>query len=209
MNEEQKTKTCPLCAEEILVVAVKCKHCGSDLSQLIASENAGSLRGDLKQQIQTIIQGDEPAKTKKLFFSPNIPGDKFSWARDTYAEKLTDGEDILILGENKSLGFFYSGFVLTDQNMYYYGANETKDTIKGDPRKGIIPLHQIKSLEFKKGELFGHDSFIINGMGSDESDLIPKCFEFGDDERNFLEKLFSGIQATLGNLGGEVQKAQP
>ena len=27
----RETKTCPYCAEEILVAAVKCKHCGSEL----------------------------------------------------------------------------------------------------------------------------------------------------------------------------------
>jgi len=30
MNEE--TENCPYCAEEIMQAAVKCKHCGSDLS---------------------------------------------------------------------------------------------------------------------------------------------------------------------------------
>jgi hypothetical protein len=25
------TKTCPFCAEQVLIAAIKCKHCGSDL----------------------------------------------------------------------------------------------------------------------------------------------------------------------------------
>ena len=31
------TKACPFCAEEILVAAIKCKHCGSDIPQTSAS----------------------------------------------------------------------------------------------------------------------------------------------------------------------------
>lgn len=209
MTEEQKTKPCLFCGEEIMAVAVKCKHCSSDLSQLIAFKNAGALQADLKQQIHSIIRSDKPAKTKTLFFAPDIPADKLLRAREKYAAKLNNDEDILVLGENRSMGFFYSGFVLSDRNIYYYGVNKTKDTITGDPRKGVIPLHQIKSLEFKEGGFLGSDHFVLNGMGPDESDLIPKCFVFGDIERPFLTKLFTSIQSTLGNLGGEVQKAQP
>jgi predicted RNA-binding Zn-ribbon protein involved in translation (DUF1610 family) len=32
VTEEQKTKNCPYCGEKILAVAIKCKHCGSNLS---------------------------------------------------------------------------------------------------------------------------------------------------------------------------------
>lgn len=31
------TKVCPFCAEEILVAATKCKHCGSEVPQILAS----------------------------------------------------------------------------------------------------------------------------------------------------------------------------
>jgi len=33
MEMKRQTKSCPLCGEDILAVAVKCKHCGSTLSE--------------------------------------------------------------------------------------------------------------------------------------------------------------------------------
>lgn len=33
VNNDKPKKDCPLCGEEILAVAIKCKHCGSDLNQ--------------------------------------------------------------------------------------------------------------------------------------------------------------------------------
>lgn len=32
----RETKSCPLCAEEILAAALKCKHCGSDIKAAVA-----------------------------------------------------------------------------------------------------------------------------------------------------------------------------
>lgn len=41
---EPKSKSCPMCGEEILEVAIKCKHCKSDLpaEQPLPSDHAGS-----------------------------------------------------------------------------------------------------------------------------------------------------------------------
>jgi hypothetical protein len=64
-------------------------------------------------------------------------------------------------------------------------------------------------MEFKEGSLLGgYDHFVLNGMGPDESDLIPKYFVIGESEREFMAKVFSSVQRTLENLGAEVQKAQ-
>lgn len=32
VTPHSETKTCPFCAEEVLAAAIKCKHCGSDLT---------------------------------------------------------------------------------------------------------------------------------------------------------------------------------
>ncbi len=42
MTEE--TKKCQYCGETILKIAIKCKHCGSNLSE---SQNSYSLTGDV------------------------------------------------------------------------------------------------------------------------------------------------------------------
>jgi hypothetical protein len=209
MSDQRESRACPYCGEDILSVAIKCKHCGSELSTIITSRIIEVFRRELKQRIEEIILSNKPQKTKKLFFAPEIPVDRLSRAREKYASKLCNNEIVLILGENKSMGFLYSGFVLTDVNLYYYGVNQTQNTLTGDPRKGLIPLHQIKSLEFKEAAFMGRDHFILNGAGPDEYESIPKCFEFGDVERSFLNHLFSGIQDLLVKLAREMSKGQP
>ena len=42
------TKPCPYCGEQILSVAIKCKHCGSDLSASPETKAAGAIKSQFK-----------------------------------------------------------------------------------------------------------------------------------------------------------------
>lgn len=44
MTPAEPTKRCPFCAEEILVAAVKCKHCGTDLTQAVAVRRTTAIK---------------------------------------------------------------------------------------------------------------------------------------------------------------------
>lgn len=57
MSETSSTKKCPFCAEEIKSEAIKCKHCGSDLSQLEKNK---------------VTQAQRPEQTPKTLMKKNI-----------------------------------------------------------------------------------------------------------------------------------------
>lgn len=54
-SQGNKTKACPFCGEEILSVAVKCKHCGSDLNA--KSKTSSSSQPPQKQKTSATAQG--------------------------------------------------------------------------------------------------------------------------------------------------------
>jgi tRNA(Ile2) C34 agmatinyltransferase TiaS len=49
------TKQCPYCAEEIKIEAIKCKHCGSNLSQSGVNENVQNVATD---KVKVVIKSN-------------------------------------------------------------------------------------------------------------------------------------------------------
>jgi len=60
----EATKRCPHCAEEILAAAIKCKHCGSALSQSVHIY--------------------DPIIAPQLRSSPAVPPQKSIWKREAH-----------------------------------------------------------------------------------------------------------------------------
>jgi len=210
MAETTETKACPYCGEEILAVAVKCKHCGSDLSQFVASEAAAGLQVDLSNRIREYIAQNRPASpgswlSGKLYCTPDIPAKKIQVAKNKYAENLSAEEEILALGEDKTFGgaMLTTGLLLTDRALYYYGVDDPKASVMRGARKGFIPLHQIRKIEFKQ-----NSSLEVNGLTSANSTLIPLYFEIGDQGARFMNGLFASLSDLLPELGQNVQRAQ-
>jgi hypothetical protein len=101
-----------------------------------------------------------------------------------YAENLSAEEEILALGEDKTFGgaMLTTGLLLTDRALYYYGVDDPKASVRRGARKGFIPLHQIRKIEFK-----GNSSFEVNGLTSANSSMIPRYFEIRQPGRSVYE----------------------
>jgi hypothetical protein len=54
MEEKKAVKACPFCGEEILAVAIKCKHCGSDIT--VAPGVQGTVKATAKSEVDQKIK---------------------------------------------------------------------------------------------------------------------------------------------------------
>ena len=74
---EQKTKSCPFCGEEILDVAVKCKHCQSMLNDSGEQATPAPVDDDYDpelEQLEASLQANSPSTgtLKNMFLPPLI-----------------------------------------------------------------------------------------------------------------------------------------
>ncbi len=209
-SESVEMKACQFCGEQILRVAQKCKHCGSDLSG--SKANAATTK-DNYEELAKIIRSCSPNSKqigKRLYLLDAITAQAVAKAKSKYAQAISPTERPVILYEFTGLfDLWMCGFVLTDRNFYYFGIDDYKSPRSGS-RLGVIPLGQIRGLFFKEsGLLEGWDHFIVNGMGPEQSRLIPKFFELKDNERELLNQIFVALQPIFDELASGAATANP
>lgn len=196
-----KMKACQFCGEQILKIAKKCKHCGSDLEDHKPEPVSSKAT---YEELAKVIRSHSPNTkqiSKRLFLLDAISPQAVAKAKIKYAQAISPTERPVILYEFTGLfSIWMCGFVLTDRNFYYFGIDDYNSPTKGS-RSGSIPLGQIRGLFFKEsGLLDGWDHFIVNGMGPEQSRLIPKYFELKKNEREFINQLFVALQPRFDEL---------
>jgi hypothetical protein len=78
MTEDLKTKKCPFCAEEILIDAVKCKHCGSMLDGSEPTHSVSVTKMDPFAHYHTNIQGKKKGRLTFVGWLGIVFGDRIA-----------------------------------------------------------------------------------------------------------------------------------
>jgi hypothetical protein len=73
-TQQEPTKRCPLCGEQILVIAIKCKHCGSMLSQVEPSSASTPSQPAPVVAAHLPDRGSEAQSDRNLPLGADAPG---------------------------------------------------------------------------------------------------------------------------------------
>lgn len=111
MEEKRAVKDCPFCGEEILEKAIKCKHCGSDLTKPVqATPAAGGVDQKMKNAGLAAIVG-----AALLIIGLFLPWMSAGFVSVTGFEKIQDAVIILVLGA----AFGLAGYVSMSSKKNY------------------------------------------------------------------------------------------
>ena len=129
--DQQKTKKCPYCGEEILAVAKKCKHCGEWLENEVQVMKACPVCGEMIDANLTVcphcdelthfsdIQTDALTKEHSTHMVESTEDDKFLYCKSCKAKLHMDSESCNSCGDNDP---FYFKKIKRFENISCWGA---------------------------------------------------------------------------------------
>ena len=116
-TEPLRTKSCPFCGEDILAVAIKCKHCGSILTGAVAQqEQPEQILSDV---VANMVRGFESVGGRMKITTRRVVFESNALALQKMPTEIPI-TDIAEVGKRSTLGLIPNGlFIRTQAGVLY------------------------------------------------------------------------------------------